>query len=96
MEEKHAALLKTSSVIRYRSYWEHRVWIGDPKLLQELWQAERDGLVEKPDFPPFHRVSFVLRFSASRCECRLHCSPAVSLHGSHKPATHRTVLGQAM
>ena len=57
MEEEHASLLRTSSVIRYRSYWEHRVWIGDPKLLQELWQAERDGLVEKPEFPPFHRVS---------------------------------------
>ena len=46
-----------SGVIRYRSYWTHRVWLGDPKLLQDIFQAERDGLVEKPDFPPFHRVS---------------------------------------
>ena len=46
-----------SPVIRYRSYWDHRLWLGDPKLLQDIFQAERDGLVEKPEFPPFHRVS---------------------------------------
>ena len=51
-----------SPVIRYRSYWEHRLWLGDPKLLQDIFQAERDGLVEKPEFPPFHRV----RSSSSR------------------------------
>ena len=77
MEEEHESLLKTSSVIRYRSYWEHRVWIGDPKLLQELWQAERDGLVEKPEFPPFHRVRIVLKDYASRRRFRQHCSPAL-------------------
>ena len=32
------------------------MWIGDPKLLQEVFQAEREGLIEKPDLPPFHRV----------------------------------------
>ena len=79
MEEEHERLLKTSSVIRYRSYWEHRVWIGDPKLLQELWQAERNGLVEKPEFPPFHRVRFVLKDDAlQRCSWQ-HGSPALSV-----------------
>ena len=48
--------LKPLCTHRYRSYWEHRLWIGDPKLLQEVFQAEREGLVEKPNFPPFHKV----------------------------------------
>ena len=97
MEEEHESLLRTSSVIRYRSYWEHRVWIGDPKLLQELWQAERDGLVEKPEFPPFHRVRFVLEFHASQRCPRQHCSPALpALLAAHQSEAHQAVLGRAM
>lgn len=57
VEQEHVLRLK-SPVIRYRSYWTHRVWLGDPKLLQDIFQAEREGLVEKPEFPPFHRVCF--------------------------------------
>ena len=55
VEQEHVSMLK-SPVIRYRSYWDHRLWLGDPKLLQDIFQAERDGLVEKPEFPPFHKV----------------------------------------
>ena len=56
VEEEHVAELK-APVMRYRSYWTHRVWLGDPKLLQDIFQAEREGLVEKPDVAPFHKVS---------------------------------------
>ncbi len=86
MEEEHERLLKTSSVIRYRSYWEHRVWIGDPKLLQELWQAERNGLVEKPEFPPFHRVRIVLKMMprdvAPGSTAHLHFLYLIAVHQS--------------
>ena len=59
MEQEHVLRLKSPGIIRYRSYWTHRVWLGDPKLLQDIFQAEREGLVEKPEFPPFHRVCFL-------------------------------------
>jgi hypothetical protein len=31
-----------------------RVVIADPYLLRDIFAAEREGVVEKPDQPPFH------------------------------------------